>query len=705
MPRKDFNITDMHQSIAADFDQLLQHVSALHARLTVTFEKNIDPLTNQIIGYKDVVAPLSQDLKQNLSLLSSTIQSADRLEAAIAQLSETGTADESLRQALSETEQRLSTRMSEASVQLAAETISGIERCTHRVGHFEEAIQSQVSVIAEERLPAIISRLEALEKRNLEFGESITSENTQVVSALVNIKERLDEASKEVVGGKETVGNSATDLEQVLGKIDATLSQFVPVQVDSNAQFLNVLQEKANVIEGTKARLDVLAETVTRIEDHLAGDAKLDTEAVPAELVPIDPQVVTFVETFPDAIREQTADFQNQLTNFDWALQSVGKTLTSIMHEVSALRGDVLGANLTRQTFTAIQDVQAALHKLNEQATNGAEEAKFKDTLNDIRETNAAELDRLTADLEVTRQTIVSLQNEIGGQIGQSIYTTGREIKEQLGKLEAVSAQAPTEAQATVPAPAQIEDNGLASIRSAALQRMAWRRPFEGARPKPYANYKPEKWKDKLKAHDPQTYKQWIKTFEAGAKSYMESPTDNCATWASGITRDFRDYLSLFVDGPLLDLGCGPHGNPAYLDGYPSNQITGLEPLDPEGEPRIQMVQGVAEFIPFKAGSFETVVSATSIDHVLDLERSLEEIARVMKNDGIFVIWYAHVAGMDDYVAKAPSNRKPVDQYHLFHANDDWFMPLLARYFRLIDMRRFEATPTVDNVFAAYRAR
>lgn len=52
----------------------------------------------------------------------------------------------------------------------------------------------------------------------------------------------------------------------------------------------------------------------------------------------------------------------------------------------------------------------------------------------------------------------------------------------------------------------------------------------------------------------------------------------------------------------------------------------------------IRYIQGFAEEIPFKKGSFPLVIASNAIDHVKDMEKSAEEIYRVLRKDGYLLL-------------------------------------------------------------------
>ena len=95
--RSDKDKTSQAAQGAIDEDMLLQHIAALNAKLTVAFEKKIEPLGNQIIAYKEVVAPLSQDLKRNLAQMEPLFQQIQSLQATLTSSIQSADSDRHIR--------------------------------------------------------------------------------------------------------------------------------------------------------------------------------------------------------------------------------------------------------------------------------------------------------------------------------------------------------------------------------------------------------------------------------------------------------------------------------------------------------------------------------------------------------------------------------------------------------------------------------
>ncbi|HOY33080.1 MAG TPA: class I SAM-dependent methyltransferase [Bacteroidales bacterium] len=97
----------------------------------------------------------------------------------------------------------------------------------------------------------------------------------------------------------------------------------------------------------------------------------------------------------------------------------------------------------------------------------------------------------------------------------------------------------------------------------------------------------------------------------------------------------------------FLDVGCGT----GYVMEKIKNEFAGdCFGIDPEPlthgvdkfqdhtQKKLNIVRGIAEQIPFPDGSFDVVYSSHVLEHVDDEPKSLMEIKRVLKDDGMLII-------------------------------------------------------------------
>ena len=115
------------------------------------------------------------------------------------------------------------------------------------------------------------------------------------------------------------------------------------------------------------------------------------------------------------------------------------------------------------------------------------------------------------------------------------------------------------------------------------------------------------------------------------------------------ILRTLRRYLPEFDPrrARVLDVGCGDAGVlVAFAEA--GAEATGIEPYERSVERgrvraeehgvRVELRTGVAESLPFPDGSFDLVVLDNVLEHVQDRDRTLAEIRRVLRPDGILYL-------------------------------------------------------------------
>jgi SAM-dependent methyltransferase len=107
-------------------------------------------------------------------------------------------------------------------------------------------------------------------------------------------------------------------------------------------------------------------------------------------------------------------------------------------------------------------------------------------------------------------------------------------------------------------------------------------------------------------------------------------------------TLPFNLEPSFYTEKRILDIGCGPRGSLEWAD--MAKERVGLDPLVPAylkmGADRHKMtyVAASSDAIPFAADYFDVVCSFNSLDHVADVEKTIDEIKRVVCRGGIFLL-------------------------------------------------------------------
>ncbi|MCB7482464.1 class I SAM-dependent methyltransferase [Christiangramia sediminis] len=107
-------------------------------------------------------------------------------------------------------------------------------------------------------------------------------------------------------------------------------------------------------------------------------------------------------------------------------------------------------------------------------------------------------------------------------------------------------------------------------------------------------------------------------------------------------TDHFKISESFYSEKNLLDVGCGPRGSLEWA--HMASKRVGLDPLANEylklgaDQHKMQYVNSNSERMPFKNNTFDAVFSFNSLDHVINVEKTLKEVTRVLRPGGIFLL-------------------------------------------------------------------
>jgi len=232
----------------------------------------------------------------------------------------------------------------------------------------------------------------------------------------------------------------------------------------------------------------------------------------------------------------------------------------------------------------------------------------------------------------------------------------------------------------------------------------------KSAQPHPEERYKPAKknqWNDSLvraERESSNVFPFWKQRLNTMLQAFRKTKVGNAA-WAGDVkSRLFRGFVDRYANGRVLDVGCGVFGLPYYLSTYPPKLISGIDPLEPEDGGDFEFVRGISEYLPWPDASFSTVISATSLDHCLSLDRSLSEIWRVLRPNGCFLLWIDSIPGAPVYEPNR-SEFVPSDQYHLFHFDITWFEPILTKSFEVVDRIELQRTGYISVMYCLQRIK
>ena len=174
---------------------------------------------------------------------------------------------------------------------------------------------------------------------------------------------------------------------------------------------------------------------------------------------------------------------------------------------------------------------------------------------------------------------------------------------------------------------------------------------------------------------------------------------------ATGLAR-WRRWLVAGARGRVLDLGCGTGRNLPLLAA--GTRAVGLEPSWATLErarrraPRVPLVIGRAEALPFRDSTFDAVISGLAFCSVEDPRRALLEVRRVLRPDGQLRM-LEHVRSARPWKAWLQDRLQPAWTRLTggCHPNRDTERAVQAAGFRIEaegrrakgDMRRFAARP------------
>lgn len=196
----------------------------------------------------------------------------------------------------------------------------------------------------------------------------------------------------------------------------------------------------------------------------------------------------------------------------------------------------------------------------------------------------------------------------------------------------------------------------------------------------------------RFKSLHPHLYDMWASiNFGVNVDEYRIRPENSCSVCKHENAPFFAGFIAPYLHGRVLDIGCGPYAVPLYLQGYPLELVSAIDPLAPFEPHPFEFVQGFAEFLPWSDSTFEVVIAATSLDHVLSLDVVRSEIIRVIKPGGMFLVWEGFVKGCPSY---NPNDLalQPVDSSHLFHFDETWFEDYWRQHFDILEKLDVDGT-------------
>jgi len=140
-----------------------------------------------------------------------------------------------------------------------------------------------------------------------------------------------------------------------------------------------------------------------------------------------------------------------------------------------------------------------------------------------------------------------------------------------------------------------------------------------------------------------QKWSLWEQLQDNAVVAYDLDPDHNLSVGDRMDAIAFRDFCSL--EGMILDVGCGPQETPSY-GAADLDHLIGIDPLLGVQPRMFKFFLGIGEYLPFRSTTFDCVLFATSLDHMLSPVRALTEAARVLTNSGTINCWFhEHLSG------------------------------------------------------------
>ncbi len=174
----------------------------------------------------------------------------------------------------------------------------------------------------------------------------------------------------------------------------------------------------------------------------------------------------------------------------------------------------------------------------------------------------------------------------------------------------------------------------------------------------------------------------WEEVERNGHVGYEADPEHNLSVTEREVTTAFGRFAHL--EGLVLDVGCGPQPQPSYARGF-DGRLVGIDPLRGADRREFDFVQGLGEYLPFREGTFDRVLFATTLDHMLSPQRALLEARRVTRPGGEIAVWCGDERTKPAFVGttaewyeclRVPEGAQ--DRFHVARLNRDSVLELLA---------------------------
>ena len=165
------------------------------------------------------------------------------------------------------------------------------------------------------------------------------------------------------------------------------------------------------------------------------------------------------------------------------------------------------------------------------------------------------------------------------------------------------------------------------------------------------------------------------------------------------------DYIKPLVTGKaVLDLGCNTGYGSHTLSGSASRIVgvdvsSGAISTAKERYPEQEFLQTDGQKLPFEENSFDTTVSCQVIEHIVDYQRYISEIKRVLKPTGV-----VHFTTPNSRLRLDPG-MKPWNEFHVREFDFETLEELLRKYFKHVAVFGLFATEPLYSIEVAREKR
>jgi ubiquinone/menaquinone biosynthesis C-methylase UbiE len=157
------------------------------------------------------------------------------------------------------------------------------------------------------------------------------------------------------------------------------------------------------------------------------------------------------------------------------------------------------------------------------------------------------------------------------------------------------------------------------------------------------------------------------------ARGYDDLATDSFGMNEAFHVRCVRMHRRYY--GRVADIGCGAGRLIQKLNNAPHDEGTEFYGLDishklcevaQQKNPYARIVQGDAEALPYEDNFFDFVFMTETLEHMLDSDKALSEVHRVLKPGGIFIFTVPNRdwASFDFYDRIRNKSAQPIDDHY-----------------------------------------